>query len=124
MGVPDNILLKPASLTDEEWEIMRKHPTFAYELLSPIQYLKSSAIDIPYCHHEKWDGTGYPRWLKKEEISLLARLLAVVYVYDALTSKHPYSPGLTRQKVLEYIHLLSWKYLDPEAIQQFLRLPL
>ncbi len=71
MGVPDEILLKPGKLTDEEWVIMREHPTFAYELLLPIAYLKP-ALDIPYCHHEKWDGTGYPRGLQGEQIPVLA----------------------------------------------------
>ena len=124
MGVPDSILLKADALTDEEWTIMRKHPTFAFELLSPIRYLKSAAIDIPYCHHEKWDGTGYPRGLKGEQIPLSARIFAVVDVYDALTSDRPYRPGWPRQKVLEYIHSLSGKHFDPDVVEQFLRLPL
>ena len=83
MGVPDHILLKPDKLTDEEWASMKKHPVFALEMLSPIAYLKS-ALDIPYCHHEKWDGTGYPRGLKGEVIPLAARVFAIVDVWDAL----------------------------------------
>ena len=79
MGVPDSILLKPGKLTDEEWVLMRKHPALAHELLSPIVYLRD-ALDIPYCHHEKWDGTGYPRGLKGEQIPLTARIFAVVDV--------------------------------------------
>ncbi|MFL7867617.1 MAG: GAF domain-containing protein, partial [Anaerolineales bacterium] len=77
MGVPDRILLKPDTLTDEEWKIMQKHPIFAYEMLSPISFLRP-ALDIPYCHHERWDGTGYPRKLKGDEIPLVARIFAVV----------------------------------------------
>ncbi|HKY53150.1 MAG TPA: HD domain-containing phosphohydrolase, partial [Anaerolineales bacterium] len=79
MGVPDHILLKADELTSEEWEKMRKHPEFAYEMLSSIRYLQP-ALDIPYCHHEKWDGTGYPRGLKGEEIPLTARIFAVADV--------------------------------------------
>jgi len=93
MGVPDHILLKAEDLTEDEWKIMRKHPTFAFELLSPIRYLKSAAIDIPYCHHEKWDGTGYPRGLKGEQIPLAARIFAAPDVWDALTSDRPYRPA-------------------------------
>ncbi len=89
MGVPDKILLKEGALTAEEWVIMRQHPVFAHELLLPIDYLRPS-LDIPYCHHEKWDGTGYPRGLKGEEIPLIARIFAVVDVWDALTSDRPY----------------------------------
>ena len=82
MGIPDRILLKPGPLTPEEWEIMKKHPVYAWELLSPIKYLRP-ALDIPYYHHERWDGTGYPRGLKGEEIPLSARIFAVVDVWDA-----------------------------------------
>jgi HD-GYP domain-containing protein (c-di-GMP phosphodiesterase class II) len=91
MGVPDNILLKPGKLTDEEWVIMRKHPQFAYDMLTPIAYLRP-ALDIPYCHHEKWDGSGYPRGLKGEQIPLVARIFAIVDVWDALSSDRPYRP--------------------------------
>lgn len=89
MGVPDRILLKPDKLTDDEWIVMRKHPEFAYSMLSPIHYLQG-AFDIPYCHHEKWDGTGYPRGLKGEQIPVTARIFAIVDVWDALTSDRPY----------------------------------
>ena len=88
MAIPDSILLKPGPLTDDEWEIMRRHPVYAYELLSPIAFLHP-ALDIPYCHHEKWDGTGYPRGLKGEQIPLAARIFAVVDVWDALRSDRP-----------------------------------
>ena len=89
IGVPDSILLKPGNLTEEEWKIMKKHPEYAFQMLSPISYL-SKAIDIPYCHHEKWDGTGYPRGLKGKQIPLSARIFAVVDVWDALSSDRPY----------------------------------
>ena len=92
MGVPDQILLKPGPLSESEWEIMRKHPVFAYEMLSPIEFLVP-ALDIPYCHHEKWDGTGYPRGLSGEDIPLAARIFAVIDVWDALRSDRPYRPG-------------------------------
>src|SRR4030095_309227 len=89
MGIPDAILLKPDKLETEEWVIMRRHPVYAYELLLPIEYLQPS-LDIPYCHHEKWDGSGYPRGLKGEQIPLAARLFAVIDVWDALRSDRPY----------------------------------
>ncbi|MGZ3391805.1 MAG: HD domain-containing phosphohydrolase, partial [Isosphaeraceae bacterium] len=120
MGVPDAILLKPGPLTDEEWVAMKKHPIFAFELLSPIRYLKSAAIDIPYCHHEKWDGTGYPRGLKGEQIPLSARIFSVVDVWDALTSDRPYRPAWPREKVLEHVRSLSGSHFDPMVVQEFL----
>ena len=92
MGVPDNILLKPGSLTAEEWTIMRYHPVYAHTLLEEIEYLVP-AMEIPYCHHERWDGTGYPRGLSGEEIPLPARIFAVIDVYDALLSDRPYRPA-------------------------------
>jgi HD-GYP domain-containing protein (c-di-GMP phosphodiesterase class II) len=115
MGVSDGILLKPGSLTDDEWVVMKKHPTFAYEMLSPIRYLRL-ALDIPYCHHEKWDGSGYPRGLKGEQIPLVARIFAVVDVWDALNSDRPYRAAWTEKKAREYIrisgtHLIRrWMY--------------
>ena len=121
MGVPDRILLKPDKLTDEEWIAMRKHPQFAYDMLSPIAYLKP-ALDIPYCHHEKWDGTGYPRKLKGRQIPLAARLFAVVDVWDALRSDRPYRQGWTKEKVIEHIKLLSGTHFDPKAVELFLNM--
>jgi PAS domain S-box-containing protein len=120
MGVPDSILLKADALTDSEWEIMRNHPLFAFQLLSPIRYLKSAAIDIPYCHHEKWDGTGYPRGLKAEQIPFAARIFAVVDVYDALTSDRPYRAAWPNEKVIEHIKLLAGTHFDPQVVQAFL----
>jgi PAS domain S-box-containing protein len=121
LGVPDGILLKSGPLTDEEWVAMKKHPTFAYEMLLPIRYLRQ-ALDIPYCHHEKWDGTGYPRGLKGEQIPLLARLFAVVDVWDALISDRPYRQSWSKEKAREYIIELSGKHFDPQAVQAFLEI--
>ena len=112
MGVPDQILLKPGPLTDEEWVIMRTHPILAYELLSPIAYLRP-ALDIPYCHHEKWDGTGYPRGLQGERIPLAARIFAVVDVWDALRSDRPYRNAWPVEAVYEYIQSQAGCTLTP-----------
>ncbi len=121
MGVPDSILLKPDKLTDDEWAIMRKHPVYAYEMLSPIVYLQK-ALDIPYCHHEKWDGTGYPRGLKGEQIPLAARIFAVADVWDALRSDRPYRPAWPEEKVREYIREQSGKHFDPRVVEVFMRM--
>ena len=120
LGIPDYILLKPGKLTDEEWVIMRKHPQFAYDMLSPIAFLKP-ALDIPYCHHENWDGTGYPRGLKGEEIPLAARIFAVVDVWDALCSDRPYRKGWPTEKVRDYICSLSGTKFNPQVVDAFLR---
>jgi HD-GYP domain-containing protein (c-di-GMP phosphodiesterase class II)/CheY-like chemotaxis protein/putative methionine-R-sulfoxide reductase with GAF domain len=120
MGVPDGILLKPAALTDEEWVIMRKHPQYAYDMLAPISYLHL-ALDIPYCHHEKWDGTGYPRGLKGEQIPQAARIFAVVDVWDALISDRPYRLAWSKNEALEYIKTLSGKHFDSRVIEFFLQ---
>ncbi len=120
MGVRDHILLKPGKLTDEEWVIMRKHPVYAYEMLSPIVYLQK-ALDIPYCHHEKWDGTGYPRGLKGEQIPLAARIFAVADVWDALRSDRPYRPAWPEEKVREYIRSEAGKHFEPGVVETFLR---
>ncbi len=116
MGVPDGILLKPGPLTDEEWAVMKKHPTFAHQMLSPIQFLHS-ALDIPYCHHEKWDGTGYPRGLAGERIPLAARIFAVVDVFDALTSDRPYRAAWPEDKVREHIRSLAGTHFDPQVVR-------
>ncbi len=121
MGIPDRILLKPGPLTPEEWEIMKKHPVYAWELLSPIKYLRP-ALDIPYYHHERWDGTGYPRGLKGEEIPLSARIFAVVDVWDALTSDRPYRPAWSQEKALQYIKEQSGHHFDPRVVEKFLGL--
>lgn len=118
MGVPDAVLLKPGPLTNDEWTIMRLHPVFAVELLSPIEYLRP-ALDIPYCHHEKWDGSGYPRGLKGDQIPLSARLFAVVDVWDALRSDRPYRKGWSDEKVREHILEGAGTHFDPKAIELF-----
>jgi PAS domain S-box-containing protein/putative nucleotidyltransferase with HDIG domain len=121
MGVPDSILLKPGHLTEEEWAIMRKHPQYAYDLLSAISFLHP-ALEIPYCHHEKWDGTGYPRQLKGDAIPLSARIFAVVDVWDALRSDRPYRAGWPAEKVLAHIRSLAGTHFDPQIVDAFLRL--
>jgi HD-GYP domain-containing protein (c-di-GMP phosphodiesterase class II) len=119
LGVPDAILLKPDKLTDDEWVVMRKHPQFAYDMSAPITYLKP-ALDIPYCHHERWDGTGYPRGLRGEQIPLAARLFAVVDVWDALRSDRPYREAWPEARVLEHIKAGSGAHFDPKAVELFL----
>ena len=119
MGIPDSIVLKPGPLTDEEWEVMRRHPQYAYEMLAPIPYL-GPALDIPYCHHEKWDGSGYPRGLKAEQIPLSARIFSVVDVWDALTSDRPYRKAWPEAKVRDYIREQSGIQFDPKIVEAFL----
>lgn len=121
MGIPDSILLKEDTLTDEEWEKMRRHPGFAYEMLSSIRYLQR-ALDIPYCHHEKWDGSGYPRGLRGRDIPVAARIFAVADVWDAITSDRPYRKGWSREEALTYIREQSGKYFDPQVVDEFFRL--
>lgn len=121
MGVPDAILFKEGSLTEEEWAIMRRHPQFAYEMLSEIDYLQP-ALDIPYCHHERWDGSGYPRGLKGEEIPLAARLFAVADVYDALTSDRPYRKAWSKEEALEYIRQQAGRQFDPQVAELFIKM--
>ena len=121
IGIPDNILHKPGPLTDEEWKIMRMHPVYAYELISPIAYLHQALI-IPFCHHEKWDGTGYPRGLKGEQIPLEARIFAIIDVWDALTSDRPYRKAWDQQQVLEYIKVRSGTQFDPQIVEHFVEL--
>jgi PAS domain S-box-containing protein len=120
MGVPDAILLKEGDLTDEEWVIMRKHPEFAHDMLMPIAYL-NDALDIPYCHHEKWDGTGYPRGLKGNHIPLVARIFAIVDVWDALTNDRTYRKKWTKQKARQFIKEQSGKHFDPQIVDVFLK---
>jgi response regulator RpfG family c-di-GMP phosphodiesterase len=121
MGVSDTILLKPGPLTEREWEIMHHHPIYAYDMLTPIAYLKP-ALNIPYCHHEKYDGSGYPRGLKGEAIPLEARIFAVIDVFDALTSDRPYRKAWSRKEALEYIKKESGTHFDPQVVDLFLDL--
>ncbi len=120
-GIPDAILFKPGPLTEAEWEIMRRHPEIARDLMIPIDYLRP-AIDIPYCHHEKWDGTGYPRGLSGELIPLSARLFAVVDVWDSLQSVRPCRGALSAEQVVEYLRHQAGKHFDPKVVDEFLRL--
>lgn len=119
LGIPDEILLKTGPLDESEWEIMRQHPVYAFEWLSTIPYLRR-ALDIPYCHHEKWDGSGYPRGLKGSEIPLSARVFAVVDVWDALSFDRPYRPAWPQERVVQHIRSESGKHFDPEVAEVFL----
>lgn len=121
LGIPDSILQKPAKLTDEEWVKMRTHPQLAYNMLYPVEYLRP-ALDIPFCHHEKWDGSGYPRGLKGEQIPLSARIFAIVDVWDAVTSDRPYRPAWSREQALNYIREQSGTHFDPQIVEQFFKL--
>jgi HD-GYP domain-containing protein (c-di-GMP phosphodiesterase class II) len=119
MGIPDNILLKPGPLTEREWGVMRRHPTLAYELLSPIEFLRP-AIDIPYCHHERWDGGGYPRGLTHEQIPLAARVFAIVDVWDSLRSDRPYRDAWAEERTRAHIWDEAGKHFDPNVVEVFL----
>ena len=121
MGIPDQILLKPGPLTEAEWVIMRKHPVYAFELLTTIPFLRQS-LDIPHLHHEKWDGTGYPLGLKGEQIPLSARIFSLVDVWDALTSDRPYRDAWEVPRVLEYIQNQSGSHFDPRVVSAFIQL--
>ncbi|MEI6290013.1 MAG: PAS domain S-box protein [Chloroflexota bacterium] len=121
IGVPDAVLLKPGQLNESEWEIMRKHPDYAQKFLEPIGYLRP-VIDIPYCHHEKWDGSGYPRGLKGNEIPFMARIFSIVDVWDALRSDRPYRAAWPREKAKSYIQEQSGIYFDPKVVPVFLDL--
>lgn len=121
MAIPDSILLKPGPLSEEEWVVMRKHPAFAFELLSPISFLRPT-FDIPYCHHEKFDGSGYPRGLKGEQIPLSARIFALVDVWDALRSDRPYRSAWPDDKVREHILSLEGSHLDPGVLRIFMEI--
>lgn len=120
MGIPDSILHKPGPLSGEEWRIMKNHPLFAYDMLSPIRYLRQ-ALDIPCYHHEKWDGTGYAHGLKGEHIPLIARIFSVVDVWDAMRSDRVYRAAWSDDKVLDHIRSLSGTHFDPRVVDAFLR---
>jgi PAS domain S-box-containing protein/putative nucleotidyltransferase with HDIG domain len=119
MSIPDSILLKTGPLTEEEWQIMRRHPQYAFELLSPIAYLRP-ALDIPYCHHERWDGTGYPRGLKEEQIPLASRIFSLVDMWDALNTDRRYHIAWPEDRVKEYIRTLAGSQFDPKVVDLFL----
>ncbi|MFN8413690.1 MAG: histidine kinase N-terminal 7TM domain-containing protein [Anaerolineales bacterium] len=121
MGIPDEILHKPGKLTEEEREVIKKHPEIAYKLLAPIPFLKK-ALDIPYYHHEKWNGTGYPHGLRGEEIPLSARIFAIADVWDALSSDRPYNKAWPREKVLAYFAEENGIHFDPRVVNVFIGL--
>lgn len=121
MGIPDAVLLSTGTLSAQDWVIMRKHPLYAYEMLSPIEYLRP-ALDIPLCHHERWDGLGYPRGLKGEEIPMAARIFAVVDVWDAMRSDRPYRKALPDDEVCQYIWESAGTQFDPEVVKCFFKL--
>jgi putative nucleotidyltransferase with HDIG domain len=121
MGIPDSVLLKPGTLNESEWEIMRRHPAYAQQFLEPIEYLRP-VMDIPYCHHEKWDGSGYPRRLMGAEIPFVARIFAIVDVWDALRSDRPYRKAWSSEKTRAHIIEQSCTHFDPQVVQAFLEL--
>lgn len=119
--LPDEILHKSGPLDDQEFEIVKQHPAIAFELLSPIRYLEK-AIEIPYCHHEKWDGSGYPRGLQGDQIPLSARIFAIVDVWDALRSDRPYRNAWSKEQTMEHLRAQSGKQFDPALVELFLEL--
>jgi len=119
LGIPDSILLKPSPLNEEEWEIMKRHPLYAYQMLSPINFLRP-ALDIPYCHHEKLDGTGYPQGLTGENIPIAARIFAIADVWDALCSNRSYRGAFKEEKVIKHMRSLAGTHFDPEVLTVFL----
>jgi HD-GYP domain-containing protein (c-di-GMP phosphodiesterase class II) len=119
MAIPDAILLKPGPLTADEMAVMRRHPVYAHDLLAPIAFLRP-ALDIPYCHHERWDGTGYPCGLRGDAIPLAARVFAVVDVWDALLSDRPYRAAWPEAQVRAYIHAQAGTHFDPAVVAAFL----
>lgn len=121
VGIPDTILLTPGKLTDDELVVMHKHPQYAYDLLYPIEYLRP-CLAIPYSHHERWDGTGYPQGLKGEKIPLEARIFAVADAYDALVSDHPYRAALSKERALEHIRAGAGNQFDPAVVDAFVLL--
>lgn len=121
LAIPDSILLKPGALTDSEWAVVREHPSRAREVLAPIHYLQDS-IDIPWAHHERWDGSGYPRGLRGEEIPIGARIFAVVDIWDALVSDRPYRAAMAPAEALDKIRAMAGRELDPAVVAEFIAL--
>lgn len=121
MGVPDYILHKPGPLTDEEWVVMRQHPQFAYNLLKNIPYL-GGALDVAFCHHERWDGSGYPQGLQGEKIPFSARIFAIIDVWDALTHDRPYRPAWPEEEALNYIRSQADLQFDPRVVEAFIKM--
>ena len=121
MAIPDGILLNTGKLSQEEWGIMKKHPVYAKEMLSPIDYLVP-ALEIPYYHHERWDGSGYPQGLSGDDIPIAARIFAVVDVWDALQSDRPYRKAWSEKEAIQYLKDQSGKEFDPKVVSEFLDL--
>ena len=121
LAVPECILFKQGELTVDEWVCIHLHPFYAYEILEPIVFLRH-ALNIPFCHHEKWDGSGYPLGLKGKKIPLSARIFAVVDVYDALTNDRPYRKAWSQEKAIEYIKTGAGSHFDPEIVAAFLKM--
>jgi HD-GYP domain-containing protein (c-di-GMP phosphodiesterase class II) len=119
LGVPDSILLKPGKLTDEEMALMKRHPDIAYDILSPIPFLRG-ALDIPYLHHEKWDDSGYPKGMRGMEIPVPSRIFAVIDVWDAHLSNRPYRSAWTEDRVIDYLRTERGRHFDPEIVGVFL----
>jgi HD-GYP domain-containing protein (c-di-GMP phosphodiesterase class II) len=121
MGIPDAILHKEGRLSEEEMTVIRSHPGLAYDMLKEIDYLQAALV-IPFCHHEKWDGTGYPRGLKGEEIPFVARIFAIVDVWDAMTNDRPYRKAIPHEEVISYLMDQSGQHFDPNVVDVFLRI--
>jgi HD-GYP domain-containing protein (c-di-GMP phosphodiesterase class II) len=122
IGIPDSILLKPGPLTGEEWAIMRRHPEIGKRLLENISFLKG-AVPIVYCHHERWDGSGYPQGLNGEAIPLGARIFSVVDAFDAMTFDRPYSKAISFDAAKTEIRRCAGSHFDPAVVASFLRVP-
>jgi putative nucleotidyltransferase with HDIG domain len=123
MVVPDEILRKMGPLTEDEWHIMKQHPTWGFDMLAEVSFLQPAAIDIIYSHHERWDGTGYPRRIAGVEIPLAARIFAVVDTYDAITSDRPYRRARSHQVALKELQRVAGQQLDPQIVEAFAALP-
>jgi response regulator RpfG family c-di-GMP phosphodiesterase len=121
IGIPDLVLHKTGKLTDSDWLTMREHPRYARDFIEPIPYLRQ-AVDIPYCHHEHWDGSGYPNHLKGEEIPLAARIFSVIDVWDALTHDRVYRPRWGEQEARDYIQENSGVLFDPKVVAAFFKM--
>jgi putative nucleotidyltransferase with HDIG domain len=123
MVVPDDILRKVGPLTEDEWHIMRQHPSWGYDMLAEVGFLQQPALDIVYSHHERWDGTGYPRGLAGEEIPVAARIFAVVDTYDAITSDRPYRRAHSHQAAMNELQRVADQQLDPRVVAAFRQIP-
>ncbi len=120
IGIPDSVLIKPGKLDEHEWRVIQQHPQIAADILKRINHL-SACVHIPYCHHEKWDGSGYPQGLRGKEIPFPARLFAIVDVWDALINKRVYKPAWAESDVLDHIRSQAGTHFDPELADLFIR---